>query len=47
MIFISGLADPTAMNQAVACYQACMFVGMPECDVSKFFIKTCSAYTKS
>lgn len=28
-----GLADPTALNQAVACYQACHFLGMPECDV--------------
>ncbi|KAM7262079.1 hypothetical protein ACFE04_021156 [Oxalis oulophora] len=28
-----GLADPTALNQAVACYQACHFIGMPECNV--------------
>ncbi|XP_046575488.1 LOW QUALITY PROTEIN: ATPase WRNIP1-like [Haliotis rubra] len=28
-----GLADPLALNQAVAAYQACHFIGMPECDV--------------
>jgi len=28
------LADPQALNQAVAAYQACHFIGMPECDVS-------------
>ncbi|XP_029188243.2 ATPase WRNIP1-like isoform X1 [Acropora millepora] len=28
-----GLADPHALNQAVAAYQACHFIGMPECDV--------------
>ncbi|XP_050227993.1 uncharacterized protein LOC126677427 [Mercurialis annua] len=28
-----GLADPLALNQAVACYQACHFLGMPESDV--------------
>ncbi|KAJ7360475.1 Werner helicase interacting protein 1 [Desmophyllum pertusum] len=28
-----GLADPQALNQAVAAYQACHFIGMPECDV--------------
>ncbi|RAL44656.1 hypothetical protein DM860_003415 [Cuscuta australis] len=29
-----GLADPTALCQAVACYQACHFLGMPECNVN-------------
>ncbi|KAK3006188.1 hypothetical protein RJ639_015804 [Escallonia herrerae] len=29
-----GLADPLAMAQAVACYQACHFIGMPECNVN-------------
>lgn len=28
-----GLADPHALEQAVACYQSCHFIGMPECDV--------------
>lgn len=28
-----GLADPQALNHAVASYQACHFIGMPECDV--------------
>ncbi|KAK3586738.1 hypothetical protein CHS0354_014768 [Potamilus streckersoni] len=28
-----GIADPLALNQAVAAYQACHFLGMPECDV--------------
>lgn len=28
-----GLADPKALEQTVACYQACHFIGMPECDV--------------
>ncbi|KAL3849026.1 hypothetical protein ACJIZ3_010908 [Penstemon smallii] len=28
-----GLADPQAISQAVACYQACHFIGMPECNV--------------
>ncbi|GAB2227273.1 hypothetical protein Droror1_Dr00009088 [Drosera rotundifolia] len=36
-----GLADPTAMTQAVACYQACHFIGMPECNVN---LAQCVAY---
>ncbi|MDX9893202.1 MAG: replication-associated recombination protein A [Patescibacteria group bacterium] len=28
-----GLADPRALEQAVACHQACHFIGMPECDI--------------
>jgi putative ATPase len=28
-----GLADPHALPQAVAAYQACHFIGMPECNV--------------
>lgn len=28
-----GLANPTALIEAVACYQGCHFLGMPECDV--------------
>ena len=28
-----GLADPRALEQAVAAYQACHFIGMPECSV--------------
>ncbi|KAM5158484.1 ATPase WRNIP1 [Mantella aurantiaca] len=28
-----GLADPLALTQAVSAYQACHFIGMPECDV--------------
>lgn len=34
VLFCAGLADPQALNQAVAAYQACHFIGMPECDVS-------------
>lgn len=36
-----GLADPFAMTHAVACYQACHFLGMPECDVN---LAQCVAY---
>ncbi|XP_030630674.1 ATPase WRNIP1 [Chanos chanos] len=28
-----GLADPAALTQAVAAFQACHFIGMPECEV--------------
>ncbi len=28
-----GLADPRALELCVACYQACHFLGMPECNV--------------
>jgi len=28
-----GLANSQALEQAVACYQACYFIGMPECNV--------------
>lgn len=36
-----GLADPNALVQAVACYQACHFLGMPECNVN---LAQCVAY---
>ncbi|KAL7086649.1 hypothetical protein ACP275_13G014400 [Erythranthe tilingii] len=36
-----GLADPMAVTQAVSCYQACHFIGMPECDV---VLAQCVAY---
>jgi putative ATPase len=36
-----GLADPLALPQAVACYQACHFLGMPECNVN---LAQCVAY---
>ncbi|KAK4735808.1 hypothetical protein R3W88_010069 [Solanum pinnatisectum] len=36
-----GLADPSALGQAVACYQACHFIGMPECNV---ILAQCVAY---
>lgn len=36
-----GLADPNAVLQAVACYQACQFIGMPECNVN---LAQCVAY---
>lgn len=29
----SGLADPAALTQAVSAFQACHFLGMPECEV--------------
>lgn len=28
-----GLADPSALTQAIAAYQGCHFIGMPECEV--------------
>ncbi|XP_024130109.1 ATPase WRNIP1 isoform X1 [Oryzias melastigma] len=28
-----GLADPSALTQAVSAFQACHFIGMPECEV--------------
>ncbi|KAK1263500.1 hypothetical protein QJS04_geneDACA009490 [Acorus gramineus] len=36
-----GLADPDALSRAVACYQACHFIGMPECAVC---LAQCVAY---
>ncbi|CAH9143990.1 unnamed protein product [Cuscuta epithymum] len=36
-----GLADPNALSQAVACYQACHFLGMPECNVN---LAQCAVY---
>ncbi|KAJ0974674.1 hypothetical protein J5N97_016639 [Dioscorea zingiberensis] len=36
-----GLADPAALGHAVACYQACHFLGMPECDTN---LAQCVAY---
>ncbi|ERN14978.1 ATPase WRNIP1 [Amborella trichopoda] len=36
-----GLADTAALTQAVACYQACHFIGMPECNVC---LAQCVAY---
>ena len=36
-----GLADTHALVQAVACYQACHNIGMPECDV---ILAQCVAY---
>lgn len=36
-----GLADPLALTQAVSCYQACHFLGMPECNV---ILAQCVAY---
>ncbi len=29
-----GMADPQALGIAVAAYQACHFIGMPECDIN-------------
>jgi putative ATPase len=36
-----GLADPQALIQAVATYQACHFIGLPECNV---ILTQCVAY---
>ncbi|XP_041376048.1 ATPase WRNIP1-like isoform X2 [Gigantopelta aegis] len=36
-----GLADPAALVQAVATYQACHFIGMPECEV---ILAQCATY---
>lgn len=30
---LSGMADPAALPQAVSAFQACHFIGMPECEV--------------
>ena len=37
----SGLADPHAINLAVACMQGCQLIGMPECDV---LLAECAVY---
>nr|DAD23123.1 TPA_asm: hypothetical protein HUJ06_024586 [Nelumbo nucifera] len=37
----AGLANPSALNQAVPCYQACHFLGMPKCNV---ILAQCVAY---
>ncbi|KAK3085285.1 hypothetical protein FSP39_001068 [Pinctada imbricata] len=36
-----GLADPNALVQAVSTYQACHYIGMPECDV---ILAQCAVY---
>ncbi|ESO83048.1 hypothetical protein LOTGIDRAFT_236835 [Lottia gigantea] len=36
-----GLADPQALNQSVAAFQACHFLGMPECGV---ILAQCAVY---
>ncbi|MFA5129908.1 MAG: replication-associated recombination protein A [Patescibacteria group bacterium] len=36
-----GLADPRALEQALACFQACHLIGMPECNV---ILAQCVAY---
>ncbi|CAL8344882.1 unnamed protein product [Merluccius merluccius] len=36
-----GLADPLALPQAVSAYQACHFIGMPECEV---ILAQCAVY---
>lgn len=33
LICLSGMADPSALPQAVSAFQACHFIGMPECEV--------------
>jgi putative ATPase len=35
-----GMADPTAMPQAMAALQACQAVGMPECSVVLAQVRT-------
>ena len=32
-VCVAGLADPSALTHAVATYQGCHFIGMPECEV--------------
>ncbi|XP_054888916.1 ATPase WRNIP1 [Poeciliopsis prolifica] len=36
-----GLADPSALTQAVSTFQACHFIGMPECEV---ILAQCAVY---
>lgn len=33
LLSFSGMADPSALPQAVSAFQACHFIGMPECEV--------------
>lgn len=33
LVCLPGLADPAALPQAVSAFQACHFIGMPECEV--------------
>ena len=35
---LSGIADSSSLSKAVAGYQACHFIGMPECDVRTFIL---------
>lgn len=39
----AGLADPNALSQAVAAYNACQYVGLPGCEVisTELFYITC------
>ena len=37
-IISAGLADTNALPQAVAAFQACQFIGMPECEVMQYTI---------
>ncbi|KAG7250961.1 hypothetical protein CRUP_015423 [Coryphaenoides rupestris] len=34
-----GLADPLALPQAVSAYQACHFIGMPECECAVYLAR--------
>lgn len=36
-----GLADPMALEQAILSYQACQFIGLPEC---KLALLQCALY---
>ena len=35
----TGLANVSALSLAVATFQACHFIGLPECEVSKYQVQ--------
>ncbi|CAF98488.1 unnamed protein product, partial [Tetraodon nigroviridis] len=41
MVRFASLADPAALSQAVSAFQACHFIGMPECEV---ILAQCAIY---
>ncbi len=41
--FFLGLADPNALQQAVSAFNACQYIGMPECEVmSSYYCVSCA-----
>lgn len=46
LFYSVGLADPSALVQAVSTYQACQFLGMPVCEVRHLLIPNTSTQTR-